>query len=103
VEIVVNGRVVQTLEGFDGKGSRTYEGALDLPAGGWLAARAVGGKTAWPVMSYAHFAHTQPIWIGQMGSVEPAVARAAAEDLLAALKYSESRYGESYGKSVPPG
>ncbi len=103
VEIVVNGQVVQTLEGFEGMGSRSYAGTLDLPSGGWLAARAVGGKTAWPIMSYAHFAHTQPIWIGQVGSIEPTAARAAAVDLLAALKYSESKFAASYGKSVPPG
>jgi TolB protein len=103
VEIVVNGRIVQTLAGFDGNGTRSYAGTVDLPSGGWLAARAVGGKTAWPIMSYAHFAHTQPIWIGRVGSIEPAAARAAATDLLAALAYSEGKFAASYGKSVPPG
>lgn len=103
VEIIVNGEVVQTLKGFKGAGSQIYKGKVNLPSGGWVAARAVGGKTAWPIMSYTHFAHTQPIWIGQKGSVEPKAASAAANDLLNALSFSERNFAEVYGASVPVG
>ncbi len=103
VEIIVNGLVVQTLEGFDGNGRRRYTGTVDLPSGGWIAARAIGGQTAWPIMSYAHFAHTQPVWINEVGSTEPQAARAAAQDLLRALDQSESRFTDSYGTAIPPG
>jgi TolB protein len=68
---------------------QSRDGKVTLPKGGWIAARAIGGETAWPIMSYAHFAHTQPVWIGRIGSTEPAAARAAAKDLLKALSYSE--------------
>jgi TolB protein len=54
-------------------------------------------------MSYTHFAHTQPVWIGRVGSTEATAARAAAKDLLKALSYSESKFTESYGAAVPPG
>lgn len=54
-------------------------------------------------MSYSHFAHTQPVWIDQIGSIEPEAARAAANDLLKALTYSKSKFAEGYGASVPSG
>lgn len=103
VELIVNGQVVQTLEGFGGNGRKRYTGTVNLPSGGWIAARAIGGQTGWPVMSYVHFAHTQPVWINHVGSTEPLAARAAAEDLLRALDYSEGKFTESYGAAVPPG
>lgn len=103
IEIIVNGEIVDTLKGFKGASSRTYKGKVNLPSGGWVAARAVGGKTAWPIMSFTHFAHTQPIWIGQKGSVEPKAARAAANDLLKALAFSERNFTQAYGASVPAG
>jgi TolB protein len=103
VEIIVNGRVVQTLEGFGGNGRKRYTGTIDVPSGGWIAARAIGGETAWPIMSYAHFAHTQPLWINSIGSIEPAAARAAAKELLKALAFSEGKFKESYGGRMPAG
>jgi TolB protein len=54
-------------------------------------------------MSYTHFAHTQPVWIGRVGSTELRAARVAAKDLLTALTYSENKFTESYGSAVPPG
>ena len=103
VEIVVNGTVVQTLEGFAGNGRKRYSGKVTLPKGGWVAARAISGETGWPIMSFTHFAHSQPLWINRIGSTDPAAARAAARDLLKALAYSERKFTESYGKRVPPG
>jgi TolB protein len=103
VEIIVNGRVVRTLRGFGGNGHKRYAGKVDVPSGGWIAARAVGGETAWPIMSYTHFAHTQPLWINRIGSTEPVAARAAAKDLLKALAVSEEKFKESYGAGMPAG
>ena len=103
LELIVNGQVVQTLEGFGGNGHKRYTGTIDLPSGGWIAARAMGGQTGWPVMSYVHFAHTQPVWIDHVGSTEPVAARAAATDLLKALDHSAGRFTESYGAEIPPG
>lgn len=103
VEIVVNGQVVQTFDGFAGSGRKQYSGKVDLPPGGWIAARAVGGETGWPIMSYAHFAHTQPVRINRIGSTDPRAARAAANDLLEALAYSEGKFAQSYGQRIPPG
>jgi TolB protein len=103
VEIIVNGQVVQTLDGFEGNGRRHYTGTVELPSGGWIAARAMGGETGWPIMSYAHFAHTQPVWIDRVGSTDPVAARAAAADLLRALDHSEGRFTQSYGAAIPPG
>lgn len=103
LEIIVNGQVVQTLEGFAGNGRKRYTGTIDLPSGGWIAARAMGGQTGWPIMSYVHFAHTQPVWIDHVASTEPAAARAAATDLLKALDHSSGRFTESYGAEIPQG
>lgn len=103
VEILVNGQIVHTLQGFAGNGRKRYTGSVNLPQGGWVAARAVGGKTAWPIMSYAHFAHSQPIWINRIGSVERTAAQAAAKDLLKALAYSESKFADDYKAAIPPG
>lgn len=103
VEIIVNLQIVETLQGFAGNGRKSYTGKVTLPKGGWIAARAIGGETAWPIMSYTHFAHTQPLWIGRIGSTDPAAARAAAKDLLKALSYSEAKFTGSYGAAIPPG
>ena len=79
VEVLVNGEVAWQSGGLDGPGFLRYEGTLDLPEGGWVAVRAVGGNTEWPSMASYPFAHTAPIWIGEVGSTEPgARARAAS-------------------------
>lgn len=103
VEIVVNGKVVKTLKGFGGNGSKRYSGSLDLPQGGWVAARAVGDATGWPSMSHSQFAHSAPVWIGSKGSTDPVAERAAAADLLKALDYSQAEFTSNYGANIPPG
>ncbi|TRD10415.1 hypothetical protein FGU71_00020 [Erythrobacter insulae] len=102
VEIIVNGQVIQTLDGFEGGGIKSYSGSAALPEGGWIAARAVGGETAWPSMAFFPFAHSAPVWIGEVGSTDPVAARAAAQDLLAALEFSETQFEEAYTNGVPP-
>lgn len=103
LEIIVNGKVVQTLDGFKGRGSKKYSGTVDLPEGGWIAARAVGGETGWPSMTVFQFAHSSPVWIGRIGSTDPQSAKAAARDLLRALEYSELKFNEGYSNGIPAG
>ena len=96
VELLVNGAVVYTSDGLDAAGSRSYEGTVDLPAGGWVAARAHGGQTVWPAMDSYPFAHTSPIWIGQIGSTDRQARFEAAGELGLLLDSAESRIVERY-------
>ena len=103
VQIVVNGSVVATYPGITAPGSKHYHGRLKLPAGGWVAARALGGKTTtWPAMDSYTFAHTAPIWIGEKGSTTPATKQAAAADLKRALEVALGRLRTAYeGTPIP--
>ena len=51
--------------------------------------------------SYA-FAHTAPVWLGRVGSTDPAAERAAAADLLRALAVAERRLEAAYAGSEIP-
>ena len=97
VELIVNGAVVESFPGLAAPGARELGGELDLPEAGWVAVRAHGGKEAWPAMNGSVFAQTSPVWIGSVGSRDPAAARAAAGDLLRALEVAESRLAARYG------
>lgn len=102
VELIVNGEVVQTWEGLEASGSKVLSGTVDLPSGGWLAARAHGGEVEWPAMDSYPWAHTAPIWIGTVGSTEPGARSAAAADLLRALDVSTERLRAGYrGAEIP--
>ena len=107
VEIVINGEVVDTLEGISAGQTRTYQGTTDLPQGGWIAARAhdvgtAGGGTGWPSMAATRFAHSSPVWIGTVGSTENQSQQAAAADLLRGLDASQARYEDAYGETQTP-
>ncbi|MCG8467150.1 MAG: CehA/McbA family metallohydrolase [Gemmatimonadetes bacterium] len=102
VEVLVNGDVVWSAEGPAGSGSARHAGELELPEGGWVAARAVGGPAAWPAMANYPFAHTGPVWIGERGSTDAAAARAAATDLLIALERARARLEVGYGAASIP-
>ncbi len=102
VEIVVNGRVVETLPGPDAPGRRSYSGRVTLPDGGWMAVRARGGAPEWPVMAAAPFAHTSPVWIGSVGSRDDDAAARSATELLRALDVAEDRLRSGYaGVEIP--
>ena len=102
VEILVNGRVVASRSGIESPGRRTYTGDLELPAGGWVAARARGGETRWPSMDTEPFAHTGPVWIGERGSVDPVAQREAAGELLEILIVARGRLRTGYaGTGIP--
>ena len=97
VDLLVNGETVETLPGLDDAGVRELSGTVTLPAGGWVAARVHGGEERWPGMNGSVFAQTSPVWIGEVGSHDPAAADAAARDLLRALDLSEAEVRERYG------
>lgn len=101
VDLLVNGEVVETVAGLDGAGRRELGGDLAIPGGGWIAVRAHGGIESWPGMNGSVFAQTSPVWIGEVGSRDPAAAAAAAEDLLRALGVAEQRVVEVYGPGAP--
>lgn len=101
VEIVVNGQVVETRDGVAAGESRTLSGTVELPQGGWVAARAYASERrddSWPSMHARPFAHASPIWIGAVGSTEPGARAAAAADLISAIDASEARARAAYGE-----
>ena len=102
MDLLVNGEVVDTASGLDGPGVRELSGILNLPAGGWVAARAHGGEERWPGMNGSVFAQTSPVWIGEVGSYDPGAADSAARDLLRALDFSEAEVRERYGELPIP-
>ncbi len=97
VEIVVNGEIVWQSNGIKDGEAKTYSGTVDLPVGGWVAARAHGGEMKWPGMDSYPFAHTSPIWIDRIGSTDPAAETAAKADLLNALDSARNRAKGAYG------
>ena len=96
VEFLVNGDVAWSGAGLEKTGTRTYRGTLHAPAGGWIVARVHGGTTSWPAIDSYPFPHTAPLWIGRLGSTDPAAARRAAAELLAALDVAEERVRSAY-------
>lgn len=105
LEVIVNGAVVERLEGIAAGETRHYEGELDLPEGGWVAARAYASdrvEDAWPSMHARPFAHSSPIWIGAVGSSVPQTRGLAAGDLIRAIDAAERRAREAYGDVETP-
>ncbi len=102
VDILVNGRVAHSALGLARPGRRSISGTLELPEAGWVAARARGGATRWPSMDEAPFAHTGPVWIGEVGSTVPEARRRAAERLLLVLESSRQRLRVGYGGAPIP-
>ncbi|MCK7593724.1 CehA/McbA family metallohydrolase [Pseudomarimonas salicorniae] len=104
-EIVVNGEVVHTAAGVEAGKTRTLEGSVRLPAGGWVAARVYASEVVddpWPSMAKRPFAHSSPIWIGEVGSVDPSARARASADLLRALDAAGARYKAAYGDTPMP-
>jgi TolB protein len=96
VELLVNGRVVWSSEGLTAAGLRRYSGRIDVPEGGWIAARIHGGPSAWPTQDSYPFAHTAPVWLGRAGSTDPAARRAAAADLERWMDVASKRLAIGY-------
>ena len=105
VEIIVNGQVVETLEGAEAGTSVSLTGNVNLPEGGWVAARAYAHaiqKDSWPSMHARPFAHSSPIWINEIGSTDSAASATAAADLLRGVNAAEMRAKVAYGKRDMP-
>lgn len=102
VEVIVNGEVAWSGAGLAGPGTATYTGVVQVPAGGWVAARVHGGPVQWPAMASYPFAHTAAVWFGSVGSRDPAAASRSARDLMAALDVAEARLLKGYGGAPVP-
>ena len=102
VDIIVNGRVVESHPAIASPGHRTLTGEIELPQGGWIAARARGGRTRWPSMDTSPYAHTAPIWIGARGSTDAAARQESASELRDILAASIARLRVGYfGVEIP--
>lgn len=101
VELIVNGEVVEKLTGIKAGETREYKGQVDLPEGGWVAIRAYASELkedSWPSMHARPFAHSSPIWIESIGSIDPNSRQAAAADLILAIDASERIARRVYGE-----
>ena len=74
----------------------SFTGRVNVPQGGWVAARVHGGSSRWPVQDSYPFAHSAPVWLGSVGSSDPQAARASAKDLLRWMNVAERRLNEGY-------
>ena len=105
LQIIVNGSVVDALSGVNAGETQTYSGNVSLPEGGWIAARAFTleqREDSWPSMHARPYAHTSPIWIGEVGSTEPGSKSAAARDLIRAIDAAEMIARDAYGEVETP-
>jgi TolB protein len=105
VEIIVNGQVMQTLKGIKGGKTTHYKGLIEVPEGGWVAARAYSANQradSWPTMHARPFAHSSPIWINQIGSTDNIARSVAAADLIRAINASEVKARNAYGERPMP-
>jgi TolB protein len=102
LEVLVAGVPVWSTAGPASSGTQSYSGRIKMPAGGWIAARVYGGRSAWPVMESYPFAHTAPIWFNAIGSTDPDAKRQAARDLLRWMDVADERLAQGYGsESIP--
>jgi len=76
VEILVNGNVTKTwTPGGDGP-NWSFEASVEAPAGGWIAARAIGPSSRYVGDAFA-FAQTSPVYIVRDGNTYSSVADAS--------------------------
>jgi TolB protein len=102
VQIIVNGAVVQTLDGNSEAGSKRFEDVVTAPDGGWITARVLGDAVRWPAMDSYLFAETSPVWFGTVGSSDAATRRQSAQKLLTVLDDAEQRLKSGYGNAPIP-
>lgn len=105
VELIVNGHVVERMEGISGGEVKQLRGEVLLPDGGWVALRAYASepqKDAWPTMHARPFAHSSPIWIGEIGSTDANARTLAARDLIRAVDVSIAAFDEAYDDVPTP-
>jgi TolB protein len=66
LQILVNGEVVRNIAAGDERTRIGFDGDLDIPHGGWIAARALGPPSPLLGDDYA-FAHTGPVYVTRGG------------------------------------
>ena len=66
LEIIANGRVAHSVPVAGNGRKATFTGTVDLPQGGWIAARVVGPSSRYISDSYA-FAQTSPVYVVRNG------------------------------------
>jgi TolB protein len=66
LEILVNGEAVRTIRADDDPTRITFDGEVDIPEGGWIAARVLGPASRFIGDDYA-FAHTSPVYVTRGG------------------------------------
>jgi TolB protein len=91
IELIINGKVAWIGGSIKAGISKTFNGEIELPKGGWIAARAHGGKSSWPLMDSYPFGHTSPIWINYKGSTDPTTKAKATREIKQALRHIEER------------
>jgi TolB protein len=105
LEIIVNGEVVARRDGVAAGNTRTYSGTVDLPQGGWIAARAYASSRqvdAWPTMHARPFAHSSPVWIDAIGSTDEQARSESAADLIRAIDAAQNEARDAYGDVPTP-
>jgi len=102
IDVLVNGEVVESVAAGGGA-HQSFEGTLTLPPAGWVAVRVRGPATTdWPGMDSYGFAHTSPVWVGEVGSVDAAAEARSAAVLLDALAGARVRLELGYaGADIP--
>ena len=65
LQIVVNGRVVENVSAVDSS-HVVFDGPIEMPQGGWIAARVLGPASEYFGDDYA-FAHTGPVYVLRNG------------------------------------
>jgi TolB protein len=102
IDVIVNGEVVESIAAGAGAHQR-LAGEIDLPDGGWVALRVTGpATTTWPGMDSYAFAHTSPVWVGEVGSVNADAEARSAAVLLAALDGARQELEAGYaGADIP--
>jgi TolB protein len=96
---------VQTLEGIKGEGTTNYQGFIEVPKGGWVAARAYSANQqadSWPIMHARPFAHSFPIWIKEIGSIYKMARTSAAADIIRAVNVAQVSAKKAYGERPMP-
>jgi hypothetical protein len=81
LEILVNGEIVQTVRATDPK-HVVFDGTVDVPLGGWIAARTTGPKSKYLGDDYA-FAQTSAVYVVRGGKrfVKPADVQFLADTI----------------------
>jgi hypothetical protein len=85
LEVLVNGKVVKTVKAASATAPLAFNGDIDMPDGGWVAARVSGPGSKHIADSYA-FAQTSPVYVVRDGkpwvSKEDATFLAAVVDAI---------------------